>query len=88
MFYFTIKEKVLGNDGEDEGEDDEADDLDEEDGDEAISYTPEELEVLLAKCLACISNRNSIESRSLLTGETGYMTVQVNEPPNPHVVHI
>ena len=35
------------------------------------------LEELVAKCLAAISNRNTIASRSLLTGELEYMTLQV-----------
>jgi ATP-dependent RNA helicase DDX21 len=35
---------------------------------------------LLAKCLAAISNRNVVSSRSLLTGQPGYVTLQVEAP--------
>ena len=39
---------------------------------------PEVIENLLARCIAAISNRNNIASRSALTGEENMMTVQVN----------
>ena len=41
------------------------------------SSNPEQLEMLVAKCLAAISNRNTITSRSLLTGQQEYTTLQV-----------
>ena len=41
------------------------------------SGNPQQLEMLVAKCLAAISNRNTITSRSLLTGQQEYTTLQV-----------
>ncbi|KAJ1395385.1 RNA helicase, partial [Ochromonadaceae sp. CCMP2298] len=40
-------------------------------------YSAKQLELLVARCLAAISNRNTITSRSLLTGQEDYMTMQV-----------
>lgn len=36
------------------------------------------VEKLLARCLAAISNKNTIQTRSMLTGEIGKMTLHVN----------
>ena len=55
--------------------DDEADD--ENSDDESESNVTEKYERLLAKCLAAISNRGSISTRSLQTGESGLMTLHV-----------
>lgn len=78
--------KVDFEDDEDEETDMTSDDEASEDGEDGNNeeevvdeptYTQQEMEMLLAKCLACISNRNSIKSRSLLTGETGITSLQV-----------
>ena len=47
--------------------------------DQAAESTPNSasLETLISKCLAAISNRNSIASRSLLTGQSGITTLQM-----------
>ena len=47
-----------------------------EDNDTESSVT-EKYELLLAKCLAAISNRQSITTRSLQTGESGLLTLHV-----------
>lgn len=53
-----------------EEEEDEGASLDEAEG-------PESTEVLFARCMAAISNRHTIASRSLLTGQEEFMTLQV-----------
>ena len=42
-----------------------------------ITYTQDQVESLIARCLAALSNKNTIESRSLQTSETGKVTIQV-----------
>lgn len=44
----------------------------------APRYSVEDMEDLVSRCLAAISNRNSITSRSMLTGEENVMTLQVD----------
>lgn len=45
--------------------------------DEDALYTVDDVEDLLSRCLAAISNRQSITSRSMLTGELNTLTLQV-----------
>lgn len=44
----------------------------------ATSYSAEHVEQIVARCLAAISNRNSISCRSMLTGENDIMTLKIN----------
>ena len=54
-------------------------DLEEEEEDSSMPrYSLDEMEGLLSRCLAAISNRNTITSRSMLTGEPNTMTLQVD----------
>jgi ATP-dependent RNA helicase DDX21 len=41
-------------------------------------FSVDDMEDLVARCLAAISNRNSINARSMLTGESDMMTIQVD----------
>ena len=43
-----------------------------------VEASPGRVEQLLARCMAAISNRQKITSRSLLTGEADLMTIQVD----------
>lgn len=65
----TLLEKIMSE--EEETTDDENSD------NESESNVTEKYERLLAKCLAAISNRQSISTRSLQTGESGLMTLHV-----------
>jgi ATP-dependent RNA helicase DDX21 len=41
------------------------------------AYSLGDVEKLVARCLAAVSNRNSVSSRSLLSGQSGFTTLQI-----------
>lgn len=41
------------------------------------AYSQGDVEKLVARCLAAVSNRNSVSSRSLLSGQSGFTTLQI-----------
>ncbi len=53
-------------------------DEEEIDAKEDMVYSSEKVEELMARCLAAISNKNSISCRSILSGSQNTMTLQVN----------
>eukprot|EP01038_Epipyxis_sp_PR26KG_P009150 gene9150-12341_t len=53
------------------------DDSENENNNTEFTYTPEQIEDLVARCLAAISNKNTITCRSLLTGENDVVTLEI-----------